>query len=149
MNRPPTANIELEHERAALARRAEREGHSGPTAPAVDAARWLHRAIVAAPVPCIPNGFAARVAGLAGDFAEKAEIEDRIQRIVLVIAALLALVVGAPGLLAGLRTIATLTLIPAGQSAALFATALALALAALIDAAFKRQQRRSDLPALD
>lgn len=127
---PPTSGNPTEHERAA------QEGRSG----------WLHRAIVSAPMPEIPAGFATRVANLAGDFAEKAELETHIQRVVLVAAGLLALVLAAPGLLHSLQAIAALTLHPAMQTPPLFATALALAVAALIDAAFRRQRRGSARP---
>jgi len=127
---PPTSGNPTEHQRAAL------EGRAG----------WLHRAIVQAPMPDIPAGFATRVATLAGDFAEKAELETRIQRVLLAATGLLALVLAAPGLLHGLRAIAALTLHPAAQTPPLFATALALAVAALIDAAFRRHQRGSARP---
>lgn len=126
MNQPPTSGKPSEHQGAAPGGRAG----------------WLHHAIVTSPMPDIPDGFATRVASLAGDFAEKADLEARIQRVVLAVAGLLALVLAAPGLLHGLKAITALTLHPAAQSPPLFATALALAVAALIDAAFRHRQQQ-------
>lgn len=60
----------------AAAERAEREGRPAGEDPAVDAYRLVQRAVVRAPMPALPLGFAQRVAARLRAMEESARVES-------------------------------------------------------------------------
>lgn len=121
----------------ARAERTEREGLPGAD-PAVDAYRLVHRALRAAPLPPVPDGFAARVARQAWAL----DAADRMERRILWggVAVLLALTafIAMPALAYSISAVGAL--LPSAPWAMLGTCAVGLAACALWDAG-QRQGR--------
>ncbi len=100
--------------------------------------RLIHRAIVAAPMPDIPHGFAARIAAQIPDSLDEARLESTVQKLLLVATVLATMIFSAPYLIAAVGEVVDQSdHLPLPM---LLAGAIGIGVAAAIDALAKRHR---------